>query len=118
MVFQNGASAYSVIWPANATAVQVKSVPGKIIGIRTFNIAAAPAYLKLFDSLAGPTVGTTVPSDRVGIPGSTTGAGNNSFPTDGWIFQNGLWVVVTTGITDDDTGAPSASNVLVTIFFE
>lgn len=105
------------IIPNSVAPFQIATGSGAVRGIRTFNINTAPRYLKFYDSVAAPTVGTTPPLDVVGIPGNTSGGGNNSSTPIGPAYQNGLWAVVTTGILDSDTTAPTASQVLTTILY-
>lgn len=113
-----GSSVMRFVWPGVTTPAQIKAAPGRILGIRTFNIGANSAYLKLYDSVAAPTVGTTAPLDVIGIPGNADGGGNNDKCIQGRKFANGLWVAVTTGITDADTTAPTANQILVTIDYD
>lgn len=75
-------------------ALFVRSGPTRILSVGLFNPAAAIAWLQMFDSLAAPTVGTTVPLLQFGA--NTLAARDVVVPPDGWLFQQGLWVAATT----------------------
>ena len=113
-----GSSRASAIVPNNVTNVIVKNSPGQLYGIRCFNNSATPAYLKLYDAVSA-TAGSGTPSDRLMIPAnSTNGAGILTVDTLGEVYATGITYIVTTGIADNDTGAPAASTYLITILYK
>jgi len=77
------------------TAVQVRGATCRVTGIYIFNPSVAVAFVQFFDTLAAPTVGTTVPVMALGT--NTLGSvAALELPEDGVLFQNGLWVAATT----------------------
>jgi hypothetical protein len=112
---------YKVLWPNNTTPVHPIVGKGRrLYGGYLFNVAATPRYLRFFDTLAAPTMGATSPVLVLPIPGEAkVGAGGVvpfQLPLEFTaIFDNGLWISVTTGIADLDNTAPGASEVIVNL---
>lgn len=88
-----------------ATALQVRGQSCNLLGYHIYNPSNATAYIQFFDSLLGPTVGTTVPVWSIGIPTLTS----TFMPVDvnGIFFSLGLWVAATT--TAGGSSAPNAA---------
>lgn len=89
------------------------SGPCSILGWRIVNLNATDiAYLKFYDTVSAPTVGTTVPIAfvpvlSVGVSAADIlGTALNGF-VPRYYFQNSLWVADTKGIADTDTTSPS-----------
>jgi hypothetical protein len=104
------------------TPVRVKAGGGQIYGWHLLNLATTPRYVRLFDSLAAPTMGTTLASIVLGLPANSSagsGAGACMSFSDTWAFQfvNGIWVAVTAALPDNDNTAGSAGDVLVNLFW-
>lgn len=80
------------------TAVRTSN-SGQIGTIYCYNPNASVAYIQLFDvaTAAAVTLGTTVPVQSLGIPG-TLSSGTGPAPV-GIVFTNGLQVAVTTTAT-------------------
>ncbi len=120
-VFQadNTLSVYSVIWPNNATAVQVCTGGCRIYQVDAFNNSTSLGYIRLYNA-ATATCGTTTPQWRGMIPfGSSSSGGGFSLPwVNGDSYSLGTWVCVTTGIADSDATAPSASQFIVNIHYK
>jgi len=96
---------------------QVDSGPGELVGIWVYNANAAVRYLKVYDNLAASvTVGTTVPDMTYPIPPSDSGF-YIVIPAGGASYSTGLTVAATTGVADNDNGAPSANDVIVNLFY-
>lgn len=86
----------------------------RVFTIVAFNDHATDIrYLKLYDKATAPTVGTDTP--KITIP--ITAGGPHVIPTDqdGILFESGLGVGATTGIADNDTGAPGANDVVIAV---
>lgn len=94
------------------TEEDVKTSAGQVFSISAFNHTAAPIYLKFYNATAANvTVGTTTPVLTFTVPGNadSDGAGfvwNNEI---GFAFGTAISVAATTGIADNDTGAPAAN---------
>lgn len=94
---------------------QVKAGEGVIFGYFFYNANAALRYLKVYNaSAATVVVGTTTPVLTLPLPPTT--AGHISFP-EGIGFSTAITVAATTGLADNDTGAPGANEVIVNIFY-
>lgn len=98
------------------TEEEVKASAGQLYGFWFNNTNASARYLKLYNATAASTtVGTTTPQITFRLPGDG----------DGWIsmphpiaFSTAICAAATTGLADNDTGAPSANDVLVNIFYK
>jgi hypothetical protein len=93
------------------TGAVVKSAKGAIFEYYIYNNSAAVLYLKLYDKATAPTSSDT-PIRTYPIP-ATNGA--NLCVTDGIQFLNGISIRCTTGVADNDTGAPAANDCVVNI---
>ena len=101
------------------TEDEVYAGPCTVWGWWITNTATAVRWLKWYDGLAADVaVGTTTPKGTFGIPGTAGGddvAANMSLPR-GIYFPHGLCIAATTGFAVNDTGAPGANDVLVTLW--
>jgi hypothetical protein len=110
-----GATPFKLISAATTNATSVKGSVGKVFYIAAFNLNASPRYLKIYDKASAPTVGTDTPKHVFLIPGNTAGAGftlNLGMPAK---FASGIAFALTTGITDADTGAVAANEIVVNL---
>jgi hypothetical protein len=91
---------------------EVKATAGQVFSITAFNHTDAPLYLKFYNATAANvTVGTTTPVLTFTVPGNadSDGAGfvwNNPI---GFAFATAISVAATTGIADNNSGAPAAN---------
>lgn len=62
-------------------------------------------------------MGTTPPAQTFLVPGgsASTGAGFVIDTTRGWAYGTAITVACTTGVADDDTGAPGANACIIDI---
>lgn len=99
---------------------QVKGSAGQVYGLWFTNTATSTRYLKFYNATeANVTVGTTTPVITLGLPGNTTDEISGVFSTAyGLQFDTAICVAATTGLADNDTGAPAANDVLVNIFYK
>lgn len=102
------------------TEEEVKGTAGQIYGWYLFNNASSIRYLKIYNATAANVVvGTTTPVITIPIPAATSGGvAANVFSDVGIEFLTAITVAVTTGLADNDTGAPSANDVVVNIFYK
>jgi len=95
----------------------IKTSAGKLFWLHCMNMSASVRYLKIYDSVASSvTVGTTVPTMTFPIPtlGDTNGAGFViNFGASGMQFSTGICIAATTGLADNDSGAPGANEVVL-----
>lgn len=97
---------------------QIKASAGHIYWIHCMNLSAAVLYLKFYDATAANvTVGTTVPDLTFPIPtqGDTNGAGFAISIPNGITFDTAITVAATTGVADNDSGAPGANTVILNL---
>jgi hypothetical protein len=101
---------------------EVKASSGRIFGIVVANMAASPRYLKIYDAKAADvTVGTTTPVATIPVPTPATADGEEviiPLPLQGLAFTTGITVAATTGLADDDTGAPGANEVILHVWYK
>ena len=107
----------SYIVANNTTAVVVKATSGALYTLEAFNNSATIAYVKLYDA-ATATCGSGTPQIRYMIPANTAGAGYISPNVNGTSFPSGIVMCVTTGIADNNTGAPAATTYLVNVHYK
>lgn len=76
------------------------------------NKAASPRYIKFYDSVAAPTLGAGTPVMTIALPTNWSGM---IFDKIALYFANGIWVLCTTGVADNDTSAPTANDVVLNL---
>jgi hypothetical protein len=102
------------------TEEEVKGTAGTVYGIIFSNLATATRFLKFYNATAASvTVGTTTPVLTIPLPGNATDdiSGFHSIPQ-GIKFDTAITVAATTGLADNDTGAPGASEVIVNVLYK
>lgn len=96
----------------------VKATAGQVYWIHAINLSAAVLYLKLYNAtVENVTVGTTVPDLTFPVPsnGGTDGAGFVLPISSGIEFDTAITIAATTGVADNDAGAPGANEVIVNL---
>lgn len=97
----------------NETEEEIKGTAGQLYWYFFYNAAASVRYLKFYnDTAANVIVGTTVPVLTIPLPPTT--AGHVSIPQ-GLAFSAAITAAATTGLADNDTGAPSANDVILNV---
>lgn len=98
---------------------QVKATPGQLYEMVVTNIDATPVFLKLYNDTSANTDETDTPIGRYGVPGTSAVGGIVPIRLDvGQYFSTAITFRVTTGIADNDTGALSANEVLVSYCYK
>lgn len=103
------------------TEEDVKTSAGQVYGVWFTNTATATRWLKFYNATAANvTVGATTPVLTVGMPGNSSDDITGLFSNGGMgvAFDTAICVAATTGVADADTGAPSANDVIVNIFYK
>lgn len=113
-----GGTTYYKNLDVDETEDDVKASAGQVYWIHAFNLANAKRYLKFYDlAAASVSVGTTVPVLTFPLPtqGDTNGAGFTLSIPNGIAFGTAICIAATTGVADNDTGAPGANEVIVNL---
>ena len=100
------------------TEDQIKGTAGQVYWIHAMNLASGVRYLKFYNATAASvTVGTTVPDLTFPVPtqGDTNGAGFVLSIPNGIAFGTAITIAATTGVADNDSGAPGANEVIVNL---
>lgn len=102
------------------TEEEVKATAGNVYGWYIANLATSIRYVKFYNATAANVVvGTTTPVLTLPIPAnSTNGVGANALGAMGIAFATAITVAATTGLADNDTGAPGANECVVNLFFK
>lgn len=97
------------------TEEEVKGTAGQVYGWDYTNLSAGTRYLKFYDATAANvTVGTTVP--KFTIPVFTLQKAN-VLGANGITFSTAITVAVTTGLADNDAGAPGTNDFVLNLFY-
>jgi hypothetical protein len=101
---------------------EVKATAGTVYSIACFNLSTAVIYLKLYNATAANvTVGTTVPVITLPIPTQSATANGAGFIWDivgGLAFGTAITIAATTGIADNNAGAPGANEVVIALAYK
>src|SRR5574343_139784 len=112
-----GATPYKLISAATTNATSVKASAGQLYSIIAIGTTANIRYLKFYNKASAPTVGTDVPVLTIPVPGNTQGAGVAIHFTVGTVFSTGLAFAITAGVTDADSAAVGANDVIVNLTY-
>jgi hypothetical protein len=99
---------------------EVKASAGTIYAGWVTNLATSTRYLKFYNATAANvTVGTTTPVITIPIPGNSSDDISAVLSAGGLgiKFDTAISVAVTTGLADNDTGAPSANDFVCNLFY-
>ena len=102
------------------TEEEVKATAGQIYSIHAMNLTNAKLYLRFYNlTAANTTVGTSTLElvFPLATQGDTNGAGFTASWPNGLEFDTAISVACTTGIADNDTGAPGANSCVVNISY-
>jgi len=97
---------------------EIKGTAGQVYWIHCMNLKASVLYLKFYNATAANvTVGTTVPDLTFPIPtqGDTNGAGFTITIPNGIAFGTAITIACTTGVADNDSGAPGVNECVCNI---
>lgn len=95
---------------------EIKASAGAVYGYAWGNTNASARFLKFYNATAANvTVGTTTPVLTMYLP--PTSAGHIAWDY-GIPFSTAITAAATTGIADNDTGAPGANEVSINVFYK
>ena len=106
----------SAIGLNTTNATIVKATPGVVYAIDAVNINATVRYLKLYNKATTPAE-TDTPVMRIALQGGATGPRSPITFPGGLQFSAGISYRLVTGMADNDTTAPSASESLVNVVY-
>jgi hypothetical protein len=111
-----GATPYKNL-DCDETEDDIKTSAGKLYWIHVMNLANAVRYIKFYNATAANvTVGTTTPVLSFPVPtmADTNGAGFCiAFGAMGLQFDTAICVAATTGVADNNTGAPGTNEIVL-----
>ncbi len=113
-----GLSISRVISAATTNATSVKASAGQVYSIYAHNVNAAVRFLKLYNKASAPTVGTDTPVLTLPIPGNAAGAGFVWDVPSGIAFGTGIALAITAVVTDADTTAVAANEIVVNLLYK
>jgi len=113
-----GTSIFRSIDLDEGTLEIVKASPGQIYWLHIINLATSVRFVKIYNATSG-TIGTGTPVLTFPIPtqGDSNGAGFTLSIPNGIAFSTGITIGASTGIADNDTGAPGANEIVVNLGF-
>ena len=102
------------------TEEEIKATAGQVYGFLLTNRATSARYLKFYNATAANvTVGTTTPVITWPIPANSTDfIAAAALGAMGIAFDTAITVAATTGLADNDTGAPGANDVVINVFYK
>ena len=102
------------------TEEDVKTSAGQVYAVWFSNMATTTRFLKFYNATAANvTVGTTTPVLTLALPGNSSDDISGVFSsTMGIAFDTAITVAATTGLADNDTGAPAANDVICNVFYK
>lgn len=109
-----GSSVFKVLSAATTNAGVVKAGAGRIYGYHISNSSASWRYIRLYNQVAAPTVGTTVPIMVIPIGPGQTITSDKSIPI---TFATGIAISITGAAADLDATAIVANEVVGHILF-
>jgi hypothetical protein len=111
-----GLTPSKLISAGSTNATVLKASAGHLYGGLAYNLNAAVRYLRFYNTASSPTVGTTATVLLIPIPpgGSTQIPGERH----GVVFGTGIAYALTTGVSDTDTGAVAANEIIVNLLFK
>jgi hypothetical protein len=96
---------------ASTNAASIKGSAGTLMGVRVFNNAGYPIYVKFHNTAGVPTAGTGV-IETVGVQ-----AGTSVRFVLGRAYATGIGVTMVKGLTDADATVLAANDAVVDIFY-
>lgn len=102
------------------TEEDVKTSAGQVYGWFIANTATSTRFVKFYNATAANvTVGTTTPVMTLPIPGnSSDDVAAHVMGAHGIAFDTAICVAATTGVADNDTGAPGANDVIINVWYK
>lgn len=118
----NSNSTARVISSNTTNSTLVNGAGTRLDGFYVFNTTATNKFLKFYDKVTAPTVGTDTPKMTIQVPGTAAGTTSNpiyiSFGDNKGIwFTSGLGLGITGAVGDSDTTSTAAGDVYLTVSY-
>jgi hypothetical protein len=97
------------------TGQNAKAGAGQVYGWAITNAAASARFVKLYNKATAPSVGTDAVILTLRVEAGTSLDAQHAH---GIPFATGIGVGATTGVADNDTGAPDANDVICHLFYK
>lgn len=98
------------------TDIAIKSTQGYVCGWYLFNASASTRYFKFYNgTVSNVIVGTTAPYKTVPVP---AGAAANIWFDGGLLYSTAITLACTTGLADNNSGAPTANDCVADVFYK
>lgn len=110
----NAMSRFRLVSAATTNATSVKATAGRVYGWQFSNTTAAYKYVKLYNSAAAPTVGTTAITDTIAIPPNSSVTWSTTI---GVHYAAGIALATTGAAADADTTVLAANDVIGQLFY-
>lgn len=111
----SGVSTFRTI-DLDETEEEIKATAGNVYGYYYYNAASSVRYLKWYNATAASvSVGTTTPVRTYPLPAGAAGHIALPYPIS---FSTAICVAATTGLADNDTGAPGANEVILNVDYK
>lgn len=114
-VTSGGLSVSRLVAAGSTNATVAKASAGQLYGYQIGNSNAAARYVKLYNKASAPTVGSDTPFMTIFVPAG--GSVQLEIPH-GLDMTTGIAFATTTGSADADTGAVTAGDLLINLFYK
>lgn len=95
---------------------EIKATAGNVYGYYFYNASASVRYLKWYNAtVANVTVGSTTPFRTYPLPPNSAGHISLPYPIS---FSTAITVAATTGLADNDSGAPGTNEVILNVDYK
>lgn len=98
------------------TGVLVKGAAGQVYGWYIYNAGAAARYIRIYNHVDAPAVGDS--ADILATIALPAGGAANVFSPIGLACSAGIGLRATTGVADNDAGAPGANEIVINLFYK
>jgi hypothetical protein len=97
-----------------ASPAVVKASAGQVGGWYLYNNSAATLYVKIYNKATAPVLASDTPKMTICIP---AGSAANVELSSGIEFDTGIGWACTTGVADDNAGAPAANDCVANLLY-
>lgn len=104
-----------IISAASTNSTLVLAAPGRVHAINGTNGSGTDRYLKLYDQITAPVVGTDIPVETYLLPAGSAWSFN--FGDRGVLFADGIAYAITALLPDADTTAIGAGDVVAQLHY-